>query len=182
MFKIIKTTLLTAVILFSIFIVQNVFAQNMPFSGSLNCTINGTAWSGKVSTAVYDPKDDFLSVVFDATDNSQLQITFKPLAAKFSESLPQLDSFSINHSSLSNRGTWFFIQYVKDKNNLNRRYEMSNAIVKVNKSDITANTIQVEFSGECFTGEFDQTNTFRETESIRIENASTDDVKYMIIQ
>ena len=161
---------------------RDAFSQTSLFSGSLNCTINGAAWTGKVSTAVYDSKDDFLSVVFDATDNSQLQITFKPLAAKFSESLPQLDSFSINHSSLSNRGTWFFIQYVKDKNNLNRRYEMSDAIVKVNKSDIAANIIQVEFSGECFTGEFDQTNTFRETGRIRIENASTDDVKYMIIQ
>lgn len=177
-----KISLLTAAILFSIISIHNGYSQNMPFSGNMNCTINSNVWSGKVSTAMYDSKDDFLSIVFDAPDNSQLQITFKPLAAKFSESLPQLDSFDINHASLSSRGTWFFIQYVKDKNSFNKKYEMSNAVVKVNKSDVSANIIQVNFSGECFTGEFDANGTFRDTDRIRIENAATDDVKYMTIQ
>jgi hypothetical protein len=166
-------------VLFFVISATAVYSQNMQFSGSLNCTINGAAWSGKVNNAFYDSKDDFLTVVFEAGDNSQLQITFKPLAAKFSDMLPQLDSFNINHTSLSNRGTWFFIQYVKDKNNLNKRYEMSSAIVKVNKSEIAQQTIQAEFSGVCFTGEFDNNANFRETDRIKIENAVTSDVKYV---
>lgn len=182
MIKMFRIISVSTVVLILILFNGNVFSQTSLFSGNLSCTINGAAWNGTVSTALYDPKVDFLTIAFDAADNSQLKITFKPLAEKFSVSLPQIDSFDIHQPSLSNRGAWFYIQFAKNKNDLIKRHEMSNAIVKVNKSNVSSGIIHVEFSGEFYIPELDPSGNLRETDVIRIENATTDDVKYMTIQ
>ncbi|MBL8015680.1 MAG: hypothetical protein JNK43_00295 [Ignavibacteria bacterium] len=177
-----KIFFLTSAVLFLFMFDKSALAQSTLFSGNLSCTINGSPWNGTVSTALYDPKVDFLTIAFDASDNSQLKITFKPLAEKFSGSLPQIDSFDIHQPSLSNRGAWFYIQFAKNKNDLIKSHEMSKAIVKVNKSDVSASTIQIEFTGEFYIPELEPNGNLRETDVIRIENAATDDVKYMTIK
>ena len=73
----------------------------------------------------------------------------------------------------------FYFTYNRDKNREQQNYVMLNAQFKMNRFDLTDNTIQFEFSATVIAGVLQPDATFRETDRLIIENAVTDNIKFM---
>jgi len=154
-------------------------AQNTSFSGNLHCKINGASWSGNVSGAIYDKTEDYLSIVFESDDHSQIQITLKPLRREYSTHIPYVDMYQVQWPIKEKADVEFWVTYVPDKNIPDKKYEELNSQLAINALDLNLQSIQADFIATCFTGYLGADFAFHETGRVEITDASTSEVKYI---
>lgn len=94
-----------------------------------------------------------------------------PFTANYEVQYPQFSS--------NTQETMFYFTYEKNKSAEGKKYVMLNSQFKLNRFDLTDNTIQFEFSATVIMGELMPDATFRETDRLIIENGTTDNIKFM---
>ena len=83
------------------------------------------------------------------------------------------------HFTANTQETMFYFTFEKGSSREGKKYVMLNSQFKLNKFDLTDNSIQFEFSATVIMGELQPDGTFRETDRLIIENGTTDNIKFM---
>lgn len=178
----IKIYLLTT---FSVLITLSGKAQeNLPISGSLNCTIEGRPWKGKVQSAIYSTKDDYFTAGFE-DDSARIEVTLRFVKKEISKNIPYEDMIQGEFRAGYDRNLIFFVRYFPNKrfaNNIETAYQLLKGGFAVDALDLNAKTIKLAFDVIC--GKAGRNfNPMRPNENdlvkISIKNAETTEIKFL---
>lgn len=135
-------------ILAFMFIAVNIYSQNQLPGGTLTCLIDGTPFSGKITSAAYLSADDVLNFNIEGADGDLFQFA----VSKPKKMIQQQEPFTANYEvqypqfTANTQETMFYFTYEKDKNREGKKYVMLNSQFKLNKFDLTDNSIKFDFS------------------------------------
>ena len=176
-----KRKLFLAALFFAITLNSVLFSQDLPYSGNLTCTIGGTPFSGKVTSAIYMAADDVLNFNIENGSGGLFQFAISKPKQMIQQQSPYTANYEVQYPMLTINSTenMFYFTYNRDKTREQQNYVMLNAQFKLNRFDLTDNTIQFEFSATVIAGVLQPDATFRETDRLIIENAVTDNIKFM---
>ncbi len=176
-----KRKLILAVIFFAVTVTINVYTQNQSSGGTLTCTIGGTPFSGSVTSAIYLSADDVLNFNVENGSGGLFQIAISKPKKMIQQQMPFTANYEVQYPQFSSntQETMFYFTYEKNKSAEGKKYVMLNSQFKLNRFDLTDNTIQFEFSATVIMGELMPDATFRETDRLIIENGTTDNIKFM---
>ena len=176
-----KRILILAVMFFAVTITSALYSQDLPYSGNLTCSIGGTQFSGKVTYAIYMATDDVLNFNIENGSGGLFQFAISRPKKMIQEHSPFTANYEVQYPMLTtnSQDNMFYFTYNRDKNREQQNYVMLNAQFKMNRFDLTDNTIQFEFSATVIAGVLQPDATFRETDRLIIENAVTDNIKFM---
>lgn len=157
---------------------------NSPISGSINCTIDGRPWKGKVQSAIYSIKDDYFTVGFE-DDSARIEITLRFVKKEISKNIPYEDMIQGEFKAGYDRNLIFFVRYFPNKrfaNNIETAYQLLKGGFAVDALDLNNKTIKLAFDVVC--GKAGRNyNPMRPNENdlvkINIKNAETTEVRFL---
>ncbi len=176
-----KRKLILTLVLVALTVTSKLYSQDLPYSGNLTCTIGGTPFSGKITSAIYMAADDVLNFNIENGSGGIFQFAISQPKKMMQQQMPFTANYEVQYPRLTTNSSehMFYFTYNRDKNRTENNYVMLNAQFKLNRFDITDNTIQFEFSATVITGVLQPDATFRETDRLVIENGTTDNIKFM---
>lgn len=176
-----KRKLILTVLIFAVTVTANISSQNQPAGGTLTCTISGTPFSGSITSAIYINADDVLNFNIEGAGGDLFQFAVSKPKKMIQQQLPFTANYEVQYPyfTANTEETMFYFTYEKDKSREGKKYVMLNSQFKLNKFDLTDNTIQFDFSATVIMGELLPDATFRETDRLIIENGTTDNIKFM---
>ena len=165
---------------------QQVVAQKMsaPISGNLSCNLAGKPWKGKVQSAVYSKKQDYITVGFEDSV-SRMEITLRNIKKEISKYIPFKDEIQGKFKSGYDPGIIFFVRYFPDKklaNNYETSYTILGGGFGVDALDISKNTIKFAFEITCgrATKKYNPMKPDeKDLEKLEIKAAETNTVKFL---
>lgn len=176
-----REKIILAVLLFTVVIGENIYSQNQLYGGNLTCILGGTPFSGSVTSAIYLNADDVLNFNIESAGGGLFQFAVSKPKKMIQEQMPFTANYEVQypHFTANTQETMFYFTYQKDNSGDGKKYVMLNSQFKLNKFDLTDNLIQFDFSATIIMGELLPDATFRETDRLIIENATTDNIKFM---
>lgn len=176
-----KRKLILAFVLFTVAVTSKIYSQDLPYSGNLTCNIGGTPFTGKVTSAIYMAADDVLNFNIENGSGGLFQFAISQPKKMIQQQMPFTANYEVQYPRLTTNSAehMFYFTYNRDKNRTENNYVMLNAQFKLNRFDLTDNTIQLEFSATVISGMLQPVGTFRETDRLIIENGTTDNIKFM---
>lgn len=114
------------------------------FSGSLTCKVAGRNWTGSVAGAIYDSTKDYLSVVFDAADNSEIQLTLMGVRREMAAYIPYRDFYEMDYGAMTQDSIGFIVFYSPNKLG-QKKYQMMKSQLSLDRLNFNQSTAAFAF-------------------------------------